>query len=273
MAAERWFQCMFLRADTVEEMERIVEALAPPLEEPWERSLSIKDGACTSCVLVPDRWHVTAMEPLPAAVRELAYTAYKLGATRVELFSPDMEHADYADRPSLRRVPRPRGPRPEGGPRLSAVTGCEQMEFASVVRVDSVLAALTSGSPRRTGTAYDGWPVIEDVVVDGFRLGEVTDFLDTPADDGDAFIEAPDGGRAGLSWTHGDVLSLEQCAPLAKRRWGVWAVTVPLPLQSKADVRPYLEAIVPLLRPHWERWSHSRGTAEHYSEGSDGALI
>lgn len=265
MAVERWFQCMFIRAGTVQEMERIIKALAPPLEEPWERSLSIKDGACTSCLIVPDRWRVTATQTLPSAIRDLAYEAYELGATRVELFSPDMEDPDYADRKTLRRVRPPRRSHDDVASRLGCRTASEQMELASVVRVDALLERQTVSAPRRMRTAYDDWPLIEDIDVDGFRLGEITDFLDTPASAGDAFVEAPDGGRAGLSWAEGSDLTVEQLAPLDAARWGVWEVTAPLPLVTMADVRPYLEAIIPLLRPHWERWAYrwpADGTGE-----------
>lgn len=51
---------------------------------------------------------------------------------------------------------------------------------------------------RPEGTpVYHGFPVVEGVEVDGFRLGMITDFESSP-EDGDAFVVAPDGDRAGL---------------------------------------------------------------------------
>ena len=46
---------------------------------------------------------------------------------------------------------------------------------------------------------YHGFRILDDVDVDGFRLGLISEFQ--PGDDcGDAFVVAPDGSRAGLVW-------------------------------------------------------------------------
>lgn len=45
---------------------------------------------------------------------------------------------------------------------------------------------------------YHGFSVLADVVVDGFTFGKITDFEEEVADDGDAFVVAPDDARAGL---------------------------------------------------------------------------
>ena len=42
---------------------------------------------------------------------------------------------------------------------------------------------------------YHGFVVLEDVNVDGFTLGAITDFEAEPTDTGDAFVIAPDGSR------------------------------------------------------------------------------
>jgi hypothetical protein len=47
---------------------------------------------------------------------------------------------------------------------------------------------------------YHGFPVLPDVEVDGFRLGMISDWEAQPATEGDAFLIAPDGSRAGLVW-------------------------------------------------------------------------
>jgi hypothetical protein len=43
---------------------------------------------------------------------------------------------------------------------------------------------------------YHGFPILDDVEVDGFKFGMITDFEAEPASDGDAFAVAPDGKRA-----------------------------------------------------------------------------
>lgn len=47
---------------------------------------------------------------------------------------------------------------------------------------------------------YYGFPILEDVEVEGFRLGMITDWEREPSSYGDAFVVAPDGSRAGIIW-------------------------------------------------------------------------
>ena len=56
---------------------------------------------------------------------------------------------------------------------------------------------------------YHGFRILEDVNVDGFTLGVITDFEVEPAVYGDAFVVAPDGSRAGLVWEICDTPSVE----------------------------------------------------------------
>jgi hypothetical protein len=39
---------------------------------------------------------------------------------------------------------------------------------------------------------YHGFPILGDVVVDGFTLGKITDFESEPCTEGDAFVVAPE---------------------------------------------------------------------------------
>jgi hypothetical protein len=45
---------------------------------------------------------------------------------------------------------------------------------------------------------YRGFQVLEDVVVEGFTFGKITDFEAEPCQEGDAFVVAPDNSRVGL---------------------------------------------------------------------------
>jgi hypothetical protein len=45
---------------------------------------------------------------------------------------------------------------------------------------------------------YHGFPVVEGVEVEGFRIGMLTDFASSP-DEGDTYVITPDGSRGGLS--------------------------------------------------------------------------
>ena len=79
------------------------------------------------------------------------------------------------------------------------------------------------------------------------------------AAEGDGFVVAPDGSRAGLVWEaevdHPDIT--EVLAP-DDLRWGVWAVGLSEPMRTKGEARAYLAALVPMLRPRWEEWTARR---------------
>lgn len=106
------------------------------------------------------------------------------------------------------------------------------------------------GSPPYYGFA------VTDITADGFALGLISDPLDDDraASQGDGFVVAPDGSRAGLVW--------KVDAPYAFRtvedtdaRWGVWLVGVSAPWTSRQAVEAAFPAIVADLKPHWEAWA------------------
>ena len=125
---------------------------------------------------------------------------------------------------------------------------------------DAETATAQPGLPgfiaRPKGTpVYHGFPVFADAEVDGFRFGTITDFeAEDGATDGDAFVVAPDGSRAGLVWERSSEAFVEENLPPTPDRWGVWNVGFPYPMQTRADAKRNLEAIVPLLKEHWDRW-------------------
>lgn len=106
--------------------------------------------------------------------------------------------------------------------------------------------------------AYHGFPILDDVAIEGFRLGMITDFLAQPGAEGDAFVIAPDGSRAGLVWeAEAEAAYISEVMAPDDRRWGVWAVGLSLPLRSLDDARAYLAALLPELKPRWERWAQA----------------
>lgn len=104
--------------------------------------------------------------------------------------------------------------------------------------------------------AYHGFPLVEGAEVEGFQLGIITDFLAQPGTQGDGYVVAPDGSRAGLVWeAEVDAPYFQEvCAP-EPIRWGVWAVGLRQPLRTLDDARAYLAALLPELRPRWEAWA------------------
>jgi hypothetical protein len=100
---------------------------------------------------------------------------------------------------------------------------------------------------------YHGFPIIDSIDVEGFRLGMITDFASCP-DDGDAFVIAPDGSRAGLVWRVEESHMFEEVCPMEASRWGVWGVTFPEPMKTKDAMKRNLEAVLPTLKEKWLLW-------------------
>jgi len=125
--------------------------------------------------------------------------------------------------------------------------------------VDPKTESSTPGVPpfvaRPPGApVYHGFVTLDDVVVDGFVLGKITDFEAAPCDTGDGFVIAPDNSRAGLVWEVSDQSYFETVCPYSFDRWGVWAVVFPYPMTSRENARRNLKSVLPLLKPKWREW-------------------
>lgn len=106
---------------------------------------------------------------------------------------------------------------------------------------------------------YHGFPVLDDVEFDGFRLGIISDFEAEESTWGDAFVVAPDGSRGGLIWVTADddhwlPGGFDEVMPIENHRWGVWQVALPYPMRTRDDALQNLEAIVPALKREWLIW-------------------
>ncbi|MCU1286913.1 MAG: 3-deoxy-8-phosphooctulonate synthase [Acidobacteriales bacterium] len=124
---------------------------------------------------------------------------------------------------------------------------------------DSNAASASDGVPgfiaRPEGTpVYHGFRILEDVQVEGFRFGMITNFEAQETNEGDAFVVAPDDSRAGLVWDIGSNLNFEEVLPFEASRWGVWAVSLPHPMRTRDDAKKNLESIVPALKEKWQEW-------------------
>lgn len=114
---------------------------------------------------------------------------------------------------------------------------------------EPAFAARPKGAP-----VYHGFVVLDDVSAEGFTFGAITDFEAELCDAGDAFVVAPDGSRAGLVWEVSPTEYIEEVAPFARDRWGVWAVSFPFPMVNRANARKNLVAVLPQLKARWEQW-------------------
>jgi hypothetical protein len=103
---------------------------------------------------------------------------------------------------------------------------------------------------------YRGFPILDDVEVDGFRLGMISDWETEPSEYGDAFLVAPDNSRCGLIWevTDAPYVTPESRVPEDETRWGVWNVGFPNPMNSRENARRNISCVLDDLRPKWERW-------------------
>ena len=70
---------------------------------------------------------------------------------------------------------------------------------------------------------YHGFVVLDDVTVDGFTLGKITDWEAESCEEGDAFVIAPDGTRAGLVWETCGTPHFQEVLPVeaAKGEYGM----------------------------------------------------
>jgi hypothetical protein len=101
-------------------------------------------------------------------------------------------------------------------------------------------------------------PTYPRAEVDGFVFGMTVSYDDC----GDAWIQAPDGGVAGLVWETGSpAYFTELTPPEPNGRWGTYAVQLDLPLTTDSEAGNYLRVLLPQLIPRWQAWQATRTAA------------
>ena len=108
-------------------------------------------------------------------------------------------------------------------------------------------------APPPGAKPYHGFPLIDSSALDGFTLGAITNFLEADSPEGchigDAFVEGPDGRRAGIFWEvnrEEGVVNLVQAPD--EYRWGIYYITVPSPVRSEADLVSHFHGMLPILK-------------------------
>lgn len=92
-------------------------------------------------------------------------------------------------------------------------------------------------------------------VIDGFTMGMFVSYGNA----GEAWVQAPDGGIATLSWETGSpVMFEENIVPESAGRWGTYTVRLDLPLRTDPEADAYLRALLPDLTPRWQAWATAR---------------
>jgi hypothetical protein len=111
---------------------------------------------------------------------------------------------------------------------------------------------------RHGSPPYHGHPLLEETRHGGWCLGAITDPFEADCEAGctigDAFVEAPDGGRAGLVWVLGDEPKFAVIRPPDLGRWGVFHFTVLRPIAGMADLREAFAGMLPALEQLRERY-------------------
>ena len=95
---------------------------------------------------------------------------------------------------------------------------------------------------------YHGFPLVDETRTDGWCYGAITAYeQEAGCKEGDGFVVAPDGSRAGLVWSVGSFATEVVCDP-TPGRWGVYAIAFPHPIHNVDDLVDCFQAVLPELK-------------------------
>jgi len=119
----------------------------------------------------------------------------------------------------------------------------------SATKGEPAFVAKPKGAP-----VYHGFPIIEESETDGWRYGAITAYEGVSSENqGDGFVIAPDGSRAGVVWdTNGGDFTV--ICPPERGRWGVFGVRFPKAVSSKRDLIHNFRAVLPQLKAQFDRF-------------------
>jgi hypothetical protein len=103
---------------------------------------------------------------------------------------------------------------------------------------------------------YHGFPIVPETETDGWLYGAITDYdPGRRQTEGDGYVIAPDGSRAGIAWAT-DTPDFYEILPPDSERWGVYGVRFPRPVGSVEDLVFNFRAVLPALQ---QRFLELRG--------------
>ena len=112
---------------------------------------------------------------------------------------------------------------------------------------------------------YSGWPIVHETCIDGWCYGAITEFMNPEGcRDGDGFVQAPDGSRAGIVWDYNEQAdtSIIQEIPTSKDHgWGLYQVYFPKPVRTLQDMCDCFAAVLPGLRERYEMFPRQSNPA------------
>ena len=105
---------------------------------------------------------------------------------------------------------------------------------------------------------YHGFAVVPESMTDGWAYGAITEYdCLEPQTEGDEFVIAPDGSRAGIAWAT-DTPEFYEILPPDDERWGVYGVRFARPVSCLEDLVRNFREVLPKLKDQHARL-HNRG--------------
>ena len=114
---------------------------------------------------------------------------------------------------------------------------------------------------KRKKQVYSGFPLVPETEIDGWCYGAITEFINPEyhpngTTDGDGFVQAPDGSRAGLVWDVGSkrISTIDADSD----DWGLYHVWFPKPIQTINNLREGFAHVPPALQRMYEKRKTSK---------------
>ncbi|MBN1758878.1 MAG: hypothetical protein JW863_11200 [Chitinispirillaceae bacterium] len=99
---------------------------------------------------------------------------------------------------------------------------------------------------------YHGFPLLKESETDGWILGIITEYEDeNGCDEGDAYVQAPNGDRIGLVWDVGND-EISTISEPDEKRMGVFQVWFPKTVKTKEDMIENFRHVLPSVRNMYE---------------------
>lgn len=113
---------------------------------------------------------------------------------------------------------------------------------------------------RKKRQVYSRFPLVTETEIDGWTYGAITEFIDPEfypqgTTEGDGYVQAPDGSRAGLVWDVG--IPRLRTLNAESDDWGLYHVWFPKRVKTMKDLQKGFALVLPSLqRMHARRIPH-----------------
>jgi hypothetical protein len=116
-------------------------------------------------------------------------------------------------------------------------------------------------SRKRNKQVYAKFPLVPETEIDGWVYGAITYYIDPElypkgTDNGDGYVQAPDGSRAGLVWDIGK--PRVRTIDAETDDWGLYHVWFPKPIKTVKDLKKGFELVLPSLQRMYKKRMNTR---------------